>query len=175
MTGARGGIPRQGRRMSLATRVSVRRARGSDWPGVESLLRANHLPLDGARDHLANFVVAVEGSDLVGCAGAEVYGDTALGRSVAVASARRGQGVGRLLVEALLAEAGRRGVCQLYLLTTTAAGYFEAYGFRRAPIEEAPASLSASAEFRGACPASATFMRLGLAATEPGRKRESEG
>ncbi len=152
--------------MSRTNGVSVRRANESDWRAIEGLLRTNGLPADGARDHLLNFVVAIEGADLVGCAGAEVYGDVALGRSVAVAHDRQRHGVGRLLVDEQLAEARQRGVRELYLLTTTAAEYFEGYGFRRIPIEEAPAVLSASAEFRGACPLSATCMRLDLATTK---------
>jgi amino-acid N-acetyltransferase len=41
------------------------------------------------------------------------------------------------------------------LLTETADGWFPRFGFRPVPREALPAALSASAELRGACPATA--------------------
>lgn len=147
--------------------VSVRPAGTADWPRIERLLLDNRLPVAGARDHLANFVVAVENGEVVGCAGAEAYGDVALGRSVAVAPTRHRRGLGRLLVDALLADARRRGVRRVCLLTTTAAEYFAAFGFEVLPIGNLPAALSASEELRGACPSSAAAMCLEFSAARP--------
>jgi amino-acid N-acetyltransferase len=50
----------------------------------------------------------------------------------------------------------------LYLLTTTAARFFERFGFRPAERVEVPSSVRRSVEFRGACPESAVLMRLDL-------------
>lgn len=140
--------------------ISLRQAGPADWPAISALLGAHGLPLDGAREHLAHFLLAQQGGELVGCAGIERYGDIGLLRSVAVAPWLQQQGIGTRLLATLLEEARRRGLRRLFLLTTTAAGYFERLGFERVERAALPAALQASVELRGACPASATAMAL---------------
>ena len=153
--------------MPLTPTHALRPARPDDWDAVAALLRAHALPLDGAREHLSTFLVAVAGDRVVGCAGAEVHGDAALLRSVAVDPAWQHRGVGRQLVTRLVAEASRRGLRQLGLRTTTAADWFRRLGFERRPPGEAPVALRASAGFGGACPADAAFMALDLVEAPP--------
>lgn len=148
--------------------TTVRSATGQDWPVLESLLQANGLPVAGAKKHLDAYLVAVRDDELVAAAGLEVHGDAGLLRSVAVAPGRQRQGLGRLIVDAMLAEARSRGLARLYLLTTTAADYFERRGFVRRPRGAEPEALSGSEEFRGACPASAQLMSLELEAPANG-------
>lgn len=138
---------------------SLRAAEARDLPGVERLLVASGLPLDGVREALADFVVAEHDGALVGVAGLEVCGGGALLRSVAVDAAWRSRGLGRALVHRMIAESERRAVPALYLLTTTAERYFPSFGFREIARADVPADLARTAEFRGACPASATVMR----------------
>ena len=142
--------------------LSFRQAGQADWPAIRALLQANALPLQGAEAHLSSFVVATRGAEVIGVAGAEVHGDVALLRSVAVAPGLHRQGIGESLVGLMLQEARRRGIRQVFLLTTTAAGYFPRFGFSPLPREQAPRALQASAEFQGACPASAVLMGLTL-------------
>lgn len=138
---------------------ALRAAVPADWPAIEALLRKCALPLEGAREHLGNFVVASRGGAVVGTAGLEVHGDCALLRSVAVPEQERNTGIGRALVESMIAAARGRGASNLYLLTTTAPDYFKRLGFDPQPRSSAPAALQASEEFQGACPASAIFMK----------------
>ncbi|MDP3136261.1 MAG: arsenic resistance N-acetyltransferase ArsN2, partial [Burkholderiaceae bacterium] len=145
--------------------ISLRPAATTDWAAIAALLKVNKLPLDGARDHLSTYLVANRGTEVVGVAGAEVFGDIALLRSVAVAPAVHRQGVGKLLVHRLLEEAKRRQIAKVYLLTVTAPEYFARFGFKRGARDDAPEALRASAEFQGACPASAAFMSLTLLET----------
>lgn len=140
--------------------ISLRQANPADWPAVEALLKGNQLPVDGAREHLSTFVIAESGQEVVGCAGAEPRGDVALLRSVAVAKALHHQGIGREMVSLVLQEARRRNFKAVYLLTTTARDYFQRLGFVLADRKTAPKALQQSAEFQGACPASADFMVL---------------
>jgi len=79
-------------------------------------------------------------------------------RSLAVAPGHRGAGVGAALVRAALAaaDAHERGRAGVGLLTETAAGYFDRFGFTVIDRAALPAALSASAELTGACPATAT-------------------
>ncbi len=142
--------------------ISLRQANPADWPAISALLEANKLPVDGARAHITTFVVAEANREVVACAGAELYGDVALLRSVAVAPGLQGQGIGRDLVTFMLQEARRRNVAEVYLLTTTAPQYFQRFGFVPKARAAAPAQLNASAELQGACPASAQLMALAL-------------
>lgn len=153
----------------LKSPVSLRQATAADWPAIANLLQANKLPLDGAREHLSTYLVALGHGEIVGCAGAEPYGAVALLRSVAVAPGLHRQGIGRLMLTRVLEEAHLRGVSQIYLLTVTAPEYFAQFGFKRQAIETAPQALKASAEFQGACPACAALMSRPLAAesTQP--------
>jgi amino-acid N-acetyltransferase len=147
----------------------VRAAVPADLEAVEALLTASGLPLDGVRDALPTFVVAESGTDLVGVAGLEVCCENALLRSVAVRPEWRSHGVGRALVTRVISDAESRGIRALYLLTTTADRYFPTFGFRTIPRDEVPADVRETAEFREACPASATVMcrACDAAATPP--------
>lgn len=140
----------------------LRRAQPGDAAAVEALLVACRLPTAGAAAHLRNFYVATVGAEIVAAAGMEHYGSVALLRSVAVDPAHRGRGLAQQLVQDLLHDARRRNVQQVWLLTTTAAGFFDRFGFTAVATAAAPKALQASAEFQGACPASAQAMRLYL-------------
>ena len=151
--------------MLLNTTPTLRPATQADWHAIKALLLANKLPTDGAQAHLNTYLLAVANGEVIGSAGAEVYGQIALLRSVAVAPGLHKQGIGTLLLDRLLLEARRRDIGRLYLLTVTAPEYFAQFGFKRGKIEDAPQALKASAEFQGACPACAAFMALTLQAT----------
>ena len=144
---------------SKAVSSRLRAAGGADYDGVVSLLRAAELPTAGLQRSLPDFVVAEEGGRLVGAIGLEVYGDAALLRSAVVDPTRRGTGLGRDLVARLLEHAARRGVREVFLLTTTAERYFPRFGFAPIPREAVASPVRASEEFRGACPDSAIAMR----------------
>lgn len=147
--------------------ATVRAATPDDWPAIAALLNANALPVQGAHDHLPAFVVADADGEPVGCAGAEVYGRVALLRSVAVRPEWHGCGAGRQMLSVLLPLLAQRGVDRLFLLTTTAPGYFARLGFVVMKREDAPLELAASAEFKGACPATAVLMGRELSPAGP--------
>jgi N-acetylglutamate synthase-like GNAT family acetyltransferase len=151
--------------MLLNTAPTLRHATQADWPAIEALLAVNKLPSEGAQAHLNTYLLAIANGEVVGSAGAEVYGQVALLRSVAVSPGLHKQGIGKLLLNSLLQEARRRDIGRLYLLTVTAPEYFAQFGFKRGKIEDAPQALRASAEFQGACPACAAFMALTLQET----------
>jgi hypothetical protein len=44
--------------MLLNPNVSLRQAGTADWPAIERLLLDNKLPTQGARDHLATYLLA---------------------------------------------------------------------------------------------------------------------
>jgi amino-acid N-acetyltransferase len=141
----------------------IREAQAGDVEAVRALLLAAALPADGLEDQFGpGYALAEAGGALVGAAGVEVYGDAGLLRSVAVASSHRGTGLGRALVADRLAWARRRGVSEVYLLTTTAPGFFAGLGFARVAREAAPEGIRRSPEFASVCPGSSVLMRLAL-------------
>jgi arsenate reductase len=141
-------------------REAIRPARASDLASIEALLRDAKLPVEGVAEHLGSFIVLDDGRGARGAAGVEHYGHAALLRSVVVAPDERGHGKGVLLTRRAIEEARVRGARAVYLLTTTAEGFFERLGFRRIERAAIPAPLHASRELRGACPVSATAMRF---------------
>ena len=140
----------------------MRRATPHDWPMITALLATADLPLAGAQAHLSDFFLAFRDDVLIGSAGLECYGDTALLRSVAVAVPERGHGLGKALVQQALAYAASLGVRQVVLLTTTAADFFLRFGFQPISRTEFPLTAQASVEFQEACTATATGMSLML-------------
>src|SRR5918992_6225100 len=123
--------------------ASVRPATAADLTAIEHLLTANDLPLVGVAENLERFVVAEAAGELVGVAGLEVCCNNALLRSTAVDAGWRGRGVGRQLVERVIAEAESRGIRALYLLTTTAEHYFPSFGFTKTTREAVPEEVRA--------------------------------
>ena len=138
--------------------ANVRPARSTDLPGIERLLTASELPLAGVAETLPGFVVAESDGTIVGTAALEVCCDNALLRSVAVAPGWRSRGLGRALVNRVIAEAEARGIRALYLLTMTAEQYFPSFGFQPVTRDRVPTDVQATEEFRSACPASAVVM-----------------
>jgi amino-acid N-acetyltransferase len=136
-----------------------RQAVPNDWEAVRGLLGSCSLPIDGAQQHIADFLLALEDRVLVACGGLERYDDVALLRSVAVAPGHRGRGLGRELCDRLLANAKARNIGTLVLLTESAQPFFEDMGFEVVPRTTLPEQVSISEELRGACPASAIAMR----------------
>lgn len=144
--------------------IVLRPAALADLEAVRALLRDAHLPLDGLEEQFGEgYVVAVrrEGR-IVGAEGIEVHGQDGLLRSAVVAPPLRGLGLGEALTDDRLAWARGRGLKSVWLLTTTAADFFDRFGFHRAERGAAPPALQASTEFSVACPASAVCLRLVL-------------
>jgi amino-acid N-acetyltransferase len=129
-----------------------------DLPAIRSLLAQCQLPEEDIAAHLGNFVAARADGDLIGVIGLEVCGRAGLLRSLAVAPARRGRGVGRALYDRILAQAHFKRVTELYLLTLTAAAYFARLGFRQTDRAGAPESIQVTREFQTLCPQTATCM-----------------
>lgn len=149
-----------------ASEATIRPAGASDLPAILALLEDAALPTDGIDDPGTDLLVAEQGGRIVGLAGLERYGETALLRSVAVARAARGRGLGALLSTRMLEAAALAGARAVYLLTTTAESYFPRLGFRRVGREAVPAAVRESVEFTTACPSTATAMVLELAGRE---------
>jgi len=139
--------------------VVIDAATAADVPAMVDVLVEAHLPTEGLVDHLPSAIVARAGTSVVATAAVELYGDAALLRSVAVACSARGRGVGERIARAALDLAHRHGARTVYLLTTTAAGFFaDRLAFRSISRDLVPAAVRASVEFAVVCPESAEVM-----------------
>jgi amino-acid N-acetyltransferase len=138
-------------------------ARPEDFDAIVRLLEAAALPhADLTPEHLAHFLVLRDGDAIVGLVGMEVRGDAGLLRSLAVDAERRGGGLASRLVDALESRAHAAGIRTLYLLTTTADGFFARRGYAPADRASVPAAILATEEFRSICPSTAACMSKNL-------------
>jgi thioredoxin type arsenate reductase len=156
------------------TEIQIRKATSADFNPVASLLQSASLPLDGVAEHFETFLVAESGEEIVGAIGLELYGQTALLRSAVVHPSLRNKGIGSRLYDALLEVARSNNVRRLILLTETAEKYFAAKGFQKINAKDVRGPITRSAEFTGACSATAVCMEL-LLAPQQSAKGASNG
>ena len=128
--------------------ADVIRARGALLPDVEAIYGiiepyaqdGTLLPRSRAEisENVRDFVVAEDDGGVVGCGALHLYGlHLAEIRSIAVPPRKKGCGIGRVLVEALLGEVERNKVTCVCLFTRTP-GFFAHLGFQVARREELP-------------------------------------
>ncbi|MCZ2809221.1 MAG: GNAT family N-acetyltransferase [Candidatus Bathyarchaeota archaeon] len=90
--------------------------------------------------------------------GLEMHGHVALLRSLVVLVNKRGSSLGAALVSHAEQYAAQQRVYTIYLLTTTAAGFFERHGYSHVSRQTAPAAIAGTSQFSGLCPSSSAFM-----------------
>jgi len=145
------------------SRWRVRPLREADLVTVHALLAAARLPVEGVAGRLdEGYAVVTVEEEVVGAAGIEIHEPDGLLRSVVVAPSWRGRSVGEALVRDRLAWAEERRIRSLYLLTETAASWFERFGFRPVERRLVPETIRRSEEFAILCPTSCDVMRLVL-------------
>lgn len=135
------------------------RVEGAAPGGLASALEAAGLPPVSVSS--ATTVYAFErGAGQIGWAALELCGEAALLRSVVVAEAHRGTGVGAAMVRAVIRQARDDGVKELWLLTETGRGFFARQGFAPVDRASAPAAIRNTSEFASICPQSADCMTM---------------
>ena len=145
-----------------ASKFVLRQARETDDPMLRALLESAKLPFEDVSSERQDFIVAISEGQVVGCVALETFGAVALLRSLAVADHLRGDGLGRILYDRIVARAKEQGLTRLFLLTMTAAPFFARRGFESLDRSEAPEVMTKSAQFASLCPSTATCMALSL-------------
>lgn len=138
---------------------SVGRSQKDQLQGVLHLLEEVELPTDEVEKFFHDFLVISDESGVAGCIGLEVYGSVALLRSLAVRPGLQKKGYGSALLDAVLEDAVKRGITELYLLTDTAEKFFSLRGFHMADRSIAPDAISKTQEFSELCPSSAFMLK----------------
>jgi amino-acid N-acetyltransferase len=121
-------------------------------------LQTASLPVEDISENVLLYVLK-DGRTIIGTIGMEHDGNTALLRSLSVEHSKRQSGYGEQLVTFLERAAKEKGICAIYLLTTTAASFFERRGYVVINRSEAPAFIGQTSEFASICPSSATLMK----------------
>jgi amino-acid N-acetyltransferase len=124
-----------------------------------ALLDAAALPSSDLTDaHMEHFFFCGSADVLTALVGLELHGASALLRSLVVHPDVRSTGIGKMLVAHAETRARARSVRAVYLLTTTASGFFQRRGYTLAARETAPSEIRTTREFADICPASSAFM-----------------
>lgn len=96
---------------------------------------------------------------MIGVAALEIISGEALLRSVAVKKGLQGKGLGKTIVAKMEEVARQSGIKALYLLTNTAADFFQSIGYRKIERDDFAEPLKQTAQFAGLCPVSAVCMK----------------
>lgn len=121
-------------------------------------LEAAGLPTDDLHEPGRRFYRFEDDGGLIGYGGLEQTGPDILIRSIAVVDDRRGEGHGSAILSWLETRAAAQQATALYLLTTSAAAFFQRHGYAALSRSAAPPAIAASRQFSTLCPASAAFM-----------------
>jgi amino-acid N-acetyltransferase len=142
--------------------LTIAGAQPAELGEIRGLLASAGLSLEGVAGSLGGFLLAREDGRLVATACLEDHGTSGLLRSVATVPDRRGRGLAACLVRSLIQRAQARGHEMVYLLTTTAQGYFERFGFRRIERTEVRPEMLEAGQFKGQRCESSVVMVLDL-------------
>lgn len=155
---------------NLRSNMQIQSATPDDLDAIQELLATLDLPhSDLTPSHLEHFFVCRDGDDIAGVVGLELYGKTALLRSLAVHPRHRNEGIGTRLTDHVEQYTRQRGTTEIYLLTTTASDYFDRRGYEIVRRDDLPSAIQNTEEAAQLCPSSATCMRktVGAAEEEP--------
>ena len=131
----------------------------ADEPRIRQLLSSCGLPHeDITSEHLHHFWVLKEKRQVIGVIGLEVLRPLALLRSLAIDPLFRNRGLGSQLTQQAEKYADSLKIEALYLLTTTAEGFFAKRGYQKVLRETLPNQIQGTAEFRSLCPVTAVCM-----------------
>ncbi|WP_210643719.1 MULTISPECIES: arsenic resistance N-acetyltransferase ArsN2 [unclassified Pseudomonas] len=135
----------------------------NDLAPLRDALTLASLPVDDLTHPGRQFFSFSQQGVVVAFGGIEGGGAERLLRSLVVLEGHRGRGTGAAVLAALEAFAKNEGVERLHLLTQSAAAFFAAHGYQVQERSLAPVSISATAQFKTLCPASATYLSKRLA------------
>ena len=130
--------------------ITLRPAVTDDLPAIVALLAAAHLPPNELEDWIDHIVVAEGDGRIVGAGGIEVYPEDGAGlvRSMVVEEGLQRSGLGKRILDWVVAHARELGLLRLYLFTMNARDFYARYGFEDATLEDFPPAARNSAQYR---------------------------
>ena len=124
--------------MTTIQSIKIVKAKEDQRQSIISLLQSEKLPAEDLPVSLDNFLVALEGDEIVAAIGLEQYGNCGLLRSMVVSKEHRNRSIASGLVKELESDALALGIDCIYLLTETAPLYFERKGYKTVTRDETP-------------------------------------
>jgi len=134
---------------------------------LEALLIGNGLPAEDCALPENLFCGIFDQDELIAAGGLQAAADYSLLRSIVVKPHYRDRGLARSISEFLLERARSQGYVAIYLLTETAAGYFDNLGFEHVTRASVPAAIAATQQFSSLCPDSASCLMMDLSPARP--------
>lgn len=126
-----------------------------------ALLKKNNLPTEDLDPGKQLFVVE-EGDEVIATVAAEYDFSNALLRSLSVVEEKRSSGVGGQLVDFIEDYVKKQGIQTIYLLTTTAADFFQKRGYQIIDRSNVPQFIQNTKEYSVLCASSSTLMKKEL-------------
>jgi len=133
----------------------------NSYTAAIALLKKNNLPTEDLDPGKQLFVVE-EGNEVIGTAAVEYDYSSALLRSLSVSEEKRGCGIGAELVSFIENYVRQQGVQTIYLLTTTAAHFFQKRGYEIIERNNVPQFIQSTREYSVLCASSSTVMKKEL-------------
>jgi amino-acid N-acetyltransferase len=143
-------------------KVELKKATDANISSITELLRSNGLPYEDIRSKIDCLFMGYLGPRVVGVGGVETYGIYGMLRSLVIEESFRRRGYGTTLCKKLIEHARLNGIDKIYLLTTTAEGFFDKIGFQRIERDKAPTVIQNTTEFLKLCPSSAVCMCMDI-------------
>lgn len=141
---------------------TLEKATAQNFASLKQFLEEVDLPTEDLNEKIDLFYWQSPDGNAVACGGFEQYGEIGLLRSVAIRPGQQKKGTGSIWVSRLMDQASEMGMQDLYLLTTTAEGFFKKMGFENQDRESVPQAIKESEEFSSLCPSTAVLMHKKL-------------
>jgi N-acetylglutamate synthase-like GNAT family acetyltransferase len=115
---------------------TFRRAHPDDIPRMAAMMIKADLPPLFIDEWLPGFAVVEHNQELIGCGGAEIYGDSCVIRSIVIDDRARTLGLARKMTDLLVADALASGVTDAYLFTVEAHPFWLRLGWADVSLDD---------------------------------------
>ncbi len=142
--------------------LEVNKLKKAELSALEHLLRSDQLCFNDINEQGVHLFAVSLNNESVGYFGYELFNNKALFRSMVVITTARNKGYGYLMWQQAKKKLKEKGVTEVYLLTNTAAPFFNKQGFTVVDRSSAPEVILATSEFKEFCPEDSTCMKIKL-------------
>ena len=142
--------------------MNIKELKPEEFDTTFNLLQESKLDASDLKQPNIRLFRFEENGEFIGVGGLEIFDDLALLRSVAISKKQQNKGLGKQLVSLIEKTAKASGISELYLLTNTAAGFFEALGYQQIHRDDFAKPLKQTAQYAGLCPVSSICMMIVL-------------
>jgi amino-acid N-acetyltransferase len=139
-------------------RLSLKIALNQELEKALNLLQNQNLPTYDIDEKVELYTVYYY-ENFIGTIGLESFNTEGLLRSVSLDSSSQKKGFGTQILSLFEAKIQQKGIKNLYLLTTTAKGFFLKNKYQIVSREDVSEPIRQTAEFKGVCPSSAFVMK----------------